>query len=154
MDGSRDLTLLAFGGTVCSDCFAFADLSSVVVAGIHGVLENVHVPSVQEVTVKTVTSCVTVGEDKRMLGAVPLIREEIGVVKNLVEDRDHVDREVIGAVTSVVLGRVAYVRLVIRSVEISAVPTSRKEHLGAKAIGTIVIWYVGRLGLIGADACV
>ena len=56
----------------------------------------------------------------------------------------------VGAVAAVVvLDRIRHVGLVVRGVEIHAVPAGGEEYLGAQPIGTAVIEEVRTLGPVG-----
>lgn len=141
------------GGELCYGA-AFVDGAGAVGAGVDGFLEDLHVPSVEEVAVEAVACGVAVGEDKGVLGAVPLVGEGVGVVEDFVEDGDHVDWEVGWArAVVVVLGCwVAHVGFVVGRVEIFAVPAAGEEDLGAEATRAVVVGDAVCLGLVGAEA--
>lgn len=64
-------------------------MAGVVQAVVCRILEGGDVPAVYKVTVEPITSGVAIGEDKRLLSAIPP-REVDCVIYDLEEDRDHV----------------------------------------------------------------
>lgn len=80
----------------------------------------------------TVSSWVTVGQDERLLVAVPLVLEIIDRVHNLIEDRDEADRVSRRAFAAVNTVGVGHMRLVIGRIQVPAVPTTREENLNTE----------------------
>jgi hypothetical protein len=74
---------------------ALCHVTRVVIAVGNGVLEDVDIPSVDEVAVVSVSSWVTLGPDKRLRwvhGLAPHVGVVASLVDSLVEDGDQVDR--------------------------------------------------------------
>lgn len=78
---------LTFGGSekIVGENRAVRDQTAVVEASVNGILEDGDVPSVQEVTVESVSVWVAHGEDEGLSGAVPPFVPN-GVPDDLVED--------------------------------------------------------------------
>ena len=116
-------------------------------AVVDGVLEEIDVPTVLEVAVVSVARGVSVGEDPSAGSP------EVEVVhgdQHLVEERDELDGVGVRTVAAVeVLDRIGHVRLVVRRVDVLAVPAGGEEYLGAQSIGTAVIEEVRTLGPVG-----
>jgi len=122
--------------------------------------------------VEAVAGGVAVGEDKGVLGAVPVVGEKGRVVQDLVEDGDGVNGECggAGAVVVVLAIGVGHMRFVVRGVEVFAVPawvgvsflclrriyseklTAGEEYLGTETAGAWVVGDLVRLGLVGSQA--
>lgn len=123
------------------------DQTSVAGAAVSSVLKDVDIPAVDEVTVESVSSWVTLGEDEWLLGTVPPVKP-IGRVDDLVEDGNHVDwvRSRAGAVVVGVLGWVSHVRLVIGRIKVDTVPAGWEEDLSTKTVWAGLVRQVVALG--------
>ena len=112
-------------------------------AVVDSLLERVDVPSVDEITVVSKSSWVTVSKDKRLSGVqglVPHVFVVVGLVDSLEEDRDEMNWVRGWACTIVVSTRfrernVAAVR---RRVQVDTVPAAREEDLSTNTIGAVV----------------
>jgi hypothetical protein len=119
---------------------AISDETRVVVAGVGSLLQNVDIPTVEEITVEPVASGITLSENEGLGGTVPPVKTGSGV-DDFVEDGDHVNRVSCRARAVVVrvLGRVGHVRLVVGRVEVHTIPAGGEEDLGAQAVGADLV---------------
>lgn len=142
------------GGSVLVD--TVFQVSAEVQTLVDGPLKYVDVPAVDlwllvgsrqeglqktyEITVESVSSRVTVRQDKRLRVAVPLVREDTSVPDNLVEDGDEMHGVALGA-GAVVEGAgfgIRDVGLVVLRVQVLAVPAAGEEDLGAETVGAVL----------------
>jgi hypothetical protein len=119
---------------------AVGDETRVVVTGVGCLLKGGDIPAVDEIAVESVASRITLSENERLVGTVPPIEAGSGV-DDLEEDGDQVDRVRCRARAVVVrvLGRVGHVGLVVRRVQVYAIPARREEDLGAQTIGADLV---------------
>ncbi len=94
-----------------------------------------------EITMESVSRGITLSKDKRLPTSIPLIRKVVGLIYELVENGDEMDGKSGWAITVVTgLYRVSHMGLVVRRIEILAVPAGGEEDLNADALGTFAIW--------------
>lgn len=105
-----------------------------------GTLKDVLIPAVDKVTVVSVTSLITVGENKWLLVTVPLVAELIGVPCDFIEERDEALWVRWWAASRIDTVWVGHVRLVIWRVEVDTVPARWEEDLSAKTVWAVDVW--------------
>lgn len=139
IDGRRNNAGLALLGSEEVEDITVGDETTVVGAGINGLLESVNIPSVDKVTVEPVASWVTLSKDERLAVSVPLVLEIVDAVEHLVEERDHVDGVGVGALAVVqrAAHRVSHVRLVVSRVKVHTIPARWEEDLSTKTVRAV-----------------
>lgn len=94
IDGCRKPTGLAF--LVCEELAKDRTVlksAAVICTLIDSLLENVDFPPINEVSVEAVSGPVALSEDERLLAVTPpTVRKEVGLIDNLIEDGDQLDR--------------------------------------------------------------
>jgi len=80
---------------------------------------------------KPIASWIAHRPDKRLSVSVPFVGEIVDVPDGLIEDRDQVLGVRARASAVVVAGRISDVRLVVRRIEVDAIPTRREIDLSA-----------------------
>jgi hypothetical protein len=115
------------------------DPSTVVGALIDGFLQMGDVPAIDEVTVEAVAGWITHRPHKRLFVTIPHIVEFVNAKEHFVEQGDEMDR-MRGWARAIIMAadRIGHVGLVIRRVEVLAIPTWREEDLGTKATRAFV----------------
>lgn len=147
----NDTSLTLLGSEqIIGDDRAVRQETAVVGALLDSALKSRNVPTVDEVTVEPVASRVTHSKDERLAAAIPLVAEVTGVVVNLKEDGDQVDRVAAGAAAAVVAtaNGVRHVRLVVSGIKVDTIPARREEDLGTETIGAVL----GRKTIASAGA--
>lgn len=98
--------------------------------GVDRVLKHSDIPTVHKVAVEAIARRISVREDKRLSGAVPHVLEIGTVIKHFVEKRNQSHREVrVCTRTGRDPGGKGYMRFVISTVQVDAVPARREHNL-------------------------
>lgn len=88
---------------------------------------------------EAITGGVTLSKDKGLTASVPIGGKQVGLINDLIEERDGVDG-VRRRTSSIVWERrvgVRHVRGVVGGVEVDTVPTRWEEDLGANTVGAV-----------------
>ena len=135
---------------------AFLDYARAIVTIVNGLLEDALLPTerdllvytsktdgsvsipINKISMESVTSWITVGDDKWLIFAVPF--KVWSVEDDLVEDGDGAFWERFGAGTSSNTRRIIHMALVVLGVGIFSIPARRKEYLSSKTISTLDVW--------------
>jgi hypothetical protein len=134
-----DTGLALLGGEQVEDR-AVGQKTAVVGALINGTLKSGNIPTVDEVTVESESSRVTLSKDERLSAAVPHATEVTDIVVDLVEDGDQMNRVRVGALAAVVAATngVRHVRLVVSRIKVDAIPARGEEDLSTETIGAVL----------------
>jgi len=84
-----------------------------------------------EIAMISIASRIALSPDKRLGVSVPFIGEIVDIPDDLIKERDQVLGVRAGASAVVVASRVRDVRLVVRRIEVDAIPARREIDLGA-----------------------
>jgi len=142
----------AFGLAVWDETknLAVFDITTLGGAGVDGILKGWNVPAVDltvladsllrrkgkvkgtyEIAMISIASRIALSPDKRLGVSVPFIGEIVDIPDDLIKERDQVLGVRAGASAVVVASRVRDVRLVVRRIEVDAIPARREIDLGA-----------------------
>lgn len=133
--GDVHLALVLFVLVLDVKDVAVFEKTGVVGAGVDSLLEHTIIPSLNEISVVTGTSWVTVGDDELAVHA----SEWLGDPDGLVEESGEAGAKALGTVTAVDLARIGDVRLVVLGVEVLSVPARWEHDLKTETVCTGVV---------------
>lgn len=138
-------------GILVTDIFeniAPFEIAAGIVASVDCLLENIDIPPVKEVAVHSVAGWVTSGKNKRPFTARPATIKFVDVKQDLVKNGNHSNGVAWRTFARIHPVGVSHVALVVRRIDVSAVPARGEKYLHAKAVLAILVGKMGSL-LVG-----